>query len=98
MEIALFFAALEAWIEGRWDDFDPDPPLTAERLEAVAAPSLTQMLTPGREAGRIHIYACSASARFLGLDYARVQQHVDALLGWQSFAQKIEQAGRTVTF
>jgi len=98
VEVALFFGALRAWVEGGWDEFDPDPPLTAEQLSSTGAPVLSQMLEPGRAAGLIRLYACSASARFLGLDYALVQQHLDAILGWQTFAQKIAEAHRTVTF
>ncbi|HEX4951823.1 MAG TPA: hypothetical protein VF017_00295 [Thermoanaerobaculia bacterium] len=97
VEIALFFAALASWVEERWDDLDPASPLTRARLIAAQAPSLAAMLTPGREAGAIRLFACSASVRYLGLDAARVQAQVDAILGWQSFADKIARADRTVT-
>ena len=45
--MALFFAALDAWARGRWDDLDPAPPLTPERLESFDMPPLTSddMLT-----------------------------------------------------
>jgi peroxiredoxin family protein len=97
VDIALFFAALDAWARGRWDDLDPAPPLTAERLEAFAMPPLSEMLTAGREDGMIRLYACSASTRLLGLDAADVQASVDVLLGWQSFSRMIREAGRVVT-
>jgi predicted peroxiredoxin len=98
VEVALFFGALDAWVRGRWDVYDPQPPLSAERLESLALPPLSQMLAPGREAGRIRLYACSASARFLGLDTAAVQASVDAILGWPSLQKRIREAPHTVTF
>lgn len=97
VDVALFFAALDSWVRGKWDDLDPAPPLTAERLESFAMPPLTEMLAPGREDGMIRLYACSASTRLLGLDAADVQASVDVLLGWQSFSRMIREAGRVVT-
>lgn len=97
VEIALFFGALDAWARGRWDDLDPAPPVTPERLEALDLPPLSSMLAEGRASGAIRLFACSASARFLGLELAAVQAKVDAILGWQSFAQRIREAGAVVT-
>jgi peroxiredoxin family protein len=97
VDVALFFAALDAWVRGRWDDLAPAPPLTAERLEAFAMPPLTEMLVPGRGDGLIRLYACSASTRLLGLDPATVQASVDVILGWQSFSRMIRESGRVVT-
>jgi peroxiredoxin family protein len=97
VDVALFFAALDAWARGRWDELDPAPPLTPERLESCALPALTEMLAPGREDGLIRLYACSASTRFLGLDPATVQSAVDVVLGWQSFSRMIRESGRVVT-
>lgn len=98
VDVALFFDALRAWAEDRWDDLDPRPPLTADRLEALNMPPLSEMLAPGREDGLIRVYACSASARMLGLDAARVQASVDAFLGWQSFSRMIREAEQVITF
>ena len=97
VDVALFFAALDAWARGRWDELDPAPPLTAERLASFGMPPLSEMLAPGREDGLIRLYACSASARLLGLETAAVQAAVDVLLGWQSFSRMIRDAGRVVT-
>jgi predicted peroxiredoxin len=96
--ICLFFGALDAWAQGRWDDLDPALPLTARRLEALDFPPLSTLLAPGREEGRIRLYACSASVRFLGLEPAVVQESVDAVLGWQSFARMVAEAQRAVAF
>jgi peroxiredoxin family protein len=97
VDVALFFAALDAWARGRWDELDPAPPLTAERLASFGMPPLSEMLAPGREDGLIRLYACSASTRLLGLETAAVQAAVDVLLGWQSFSRMIRDAGRVVT-
>lgn len=97
MDVALFFAALDAWARDRWDALDPAPPLSADRLESFGLPPLTEMLAPGREDGLIRFYACSASTRLLELDTATVQAKVDVLLGWQSFSRMIREAGRVVT-
>ena len=97
VDLALFFDALRAWAGGGWDDLDPRPPLTADRLEALNMPPLSEMLAPGREDGLIRVYACSASARMLGLDVGRVQASVDALLSWQSFSRMIHDASQVVT-
>ena len=98
VDVALFFGALDAWVAGRWDAIDPAPPLEAERIAALGLPPLSEMLAPGREEGLLRIYACSASSRFLDLDGAQVQASVDAVLGWQSFARMMREAGRVVTF
>jgi peroxiredoxin family protein len=97
VDVALFLGALDAWARGRWDELDPRPPVSAERLEALGMPPLSEMLAPGREEGLIRLYACSASARMLGLDTAEVQASVDALLGWQSFSRMIQEASQVVT-
>ena len=97
-DLALFFAALDAWARGRWDDPDPDPPLTAGAIETAAFPPLSSLLEPGRAGGAIRLYACSASTRLLGLDPAAVQTRVDALAGWPTFARLIGEAERVVTF
>ncbi|MBV8201468.1 MAG: hypothetical protein JOZ15_12670 [Acidobacteria bacterium] len=98
VEIALFFAALDAWAAGRWDALDPAPPLTPERLEALGLPPLSSLLAPGRQAASIRVYACSASSRILGLDLAKLQESVDAVLGWQTLSRMTATAGRVVSF
>lgn len=98
VEIALFFGALDAWVRGRWDAYDPPAPLTPERLEALDLPPLSGILAAGRADGKIRLYACSASARFLGLDLGEVQGAVDAILGWPSLNKRIRETARIVTF
>jgi peroxiredoxin family protein len=97
VDIALFFGALDAWARGQWDELDPQPPVSLERLESLGMPPLSEMLEQGREEGLIRLYACSASARMIGLETAQVQAVVDAMLGWQSFSRMIRDSGRVVT-
>jgi predicted peroxiredoxin len=97
VDVALFFTALAAWVGRRWDLPDPRPPVPRDRLEVLDLPPLTAMLAPGREAGRIRLYACSASTRILGLPAAEVQAEVDALVGWPTFHRMIRQAESTVS-
>lgn len=104
VDLAFFFAALDSWVKGCWDELDPEPPLSAESLDAVGAPSLSRMIDAAREpgppdhTGRLRLYACSASMRFLGLDAAAVQRRVDVIAGWQSFSKLALEAGTVVTF
>lgn len=97
VDLAFFFAALDSWVKGRWDELDPQPPLTAEGLDALGAPSLSRMVAAAREEGRLRLFACSASMRFLGLDAAAVQRRVDVIAGWQSFSNLALEAGTVVT-
>ena len=97
VDVALFFAALRAWVLGDWDALDPDPPLRSGRLLELGMPPLTSLLEPGRAQGLVRIFACSASLRLHGLDPVATQAAVDAILGWQSFSRMIENAGSVVT-
>lgn len=98
VDVALFFGALEAWARGGWDRLDPAPPVEPGRLVSLDFPPLSDLLAAGREDGCLHLYACSASARILGLDPTGLQSRVDAVCGWQTFAKLIAQADRVVTF
>ena len=64
----------------------------------MAFPPLATLLETARATGRLRLYGCSASARLLDLDLDRVQDRIDAILGWQSFASRIAKADRVVTF
>lgn len=97
IDLALFFGALDAWVRGRWDDHDPDPPLTADRLAEVDFPPLSTLLEPAREGGKLRLFACSASVQLLGLGTREVMETVDAIMGWQSFSRRILEADRTVS-
>lgn len=97
VHLALFFAALDAWVNGQWDALDPEPPLSAADLDSRGAPQLSAILDGARETGHLRLYACSASMRFLCLATADVQAAVDVIAGWQSFAKLTLDTDRTVT-
>ncbi len=97
VDIALFFAALDAWAKDEWDHLDPGPPLSVEHIAGLGMPSLESMIAGGRDDGRIRLYACSASVRLLSLDTRTVQDRVDAILGWQTFSRLIQGASSVVT-
>lgn len=97
VELALFFGALDAWVHDRWDAVDPAPPLDPEELDALDAPRLSPMLDTARDEGRLRLYACSASMRFLQLPTAEVQAKVDVIAGWQTFTKLALEAGQVVT-
>lgn len=97
VDVALFFAALDAWVRGGWDRPDPEPPVDPERLAALGLPPLTSLLDSARAGGRLRLFACSASTRVLGLEPEEVQSKVDVLCGWQTFAKLIAEADRVVT-
>jgi peroxiredoxin family protein len=96
VDIALFFAALAAWVAGRWDLPDPAPHLDPALRRSRDLPCLSELIAEGRGKERIRLYACSASTRFVGLEPAAVQARVDAILGWQSFSKMIGEAARVV--
>ena len=98
VDLAFFFAALDAWIRGRWDGLDPEPPVDPERLAALGFPPLSGLLGTARDTGHLPLYACSASSRVLGLDPTEVQTKVDVLCGWQTFHKLIGEADKVVSF
>ena len=98
VDVAFFFGALDAWTRDEWDRIDPEPPIDADRLRGLAMPPLSELLRSGRDRDLLHLYACSASVRILGLEPAEVQERVDAILGWQSFSRMIESASSVVVF
>ena len=95
--IALFFGALRAWTDDRWNASDPSTTIDQDHLDALGLPPLTDYLADGRGSGLIHLYACSASVRILKLDQSTVQDRVDAIFGWQTFSSLIDQASSVVT-
>ena len=95
--VALFFAALDAWAQGRWDELDPDPPVSSDRLAKLDLPPLSGLLEDGRRRNMLRILACSASVRILGLETRAVQERVDAIAGWSTFHRQLVQSKRVVT-
>lgn len=105
VDLILLFGALDAWARGGWDALDPSPALDRERLASLDFPALSSLVESGRaaggeggaEGGGLRLYACSASARALGLEPGEVQGRVDVVCGWQTFTKLIAAADRVVT-
>lgn len=96
--VGLFFDALACWVEDRWDERSPKSARLEASRELASYPPLAELLGPGREEGRLRLYACSASTRLLGLELQVVQAKVDAIVGWPTFARLVRLADRVVTF
>lgn len=96
--IGLFFDALACWVDDRWDEPSPKSARLEASQQLELLPPLSGLLEPGRREGRLHLYACSASTRLLGLDSRVVQSKVDAIVGWPTFARLVRVAERVVTF
>lgn len=97
VKIALLNSGLAVWVNGEWDRLDPKPPIEVGRIEELGFPKLTSILDQALATGNVTIYGCSAAARFLDLDLARVQERIDALIGWQTFSRMIAKADRVVS-
>lgn len=101
----LFHGALASYTEGTWDDVNIVPPGKtdhhlppwAKRLqegcEQRNLPSLYEMLEKARgESGGVHVCACSASCRVLGLDLDEVRKKVDEIVGLPTMMQIAEKS------
>lgn len=75
VRLALFFEALAAWVEGRFDAGAPP--------EAAAAKvgSLTASLQEGRRDLGLRVVACDTAVRLAGLDPARAAAALDGVVG-----------------
>ncbi len=98
VDLALFFAALDAWVRDDWDRLDPAPPLEAGRIASLGFPPLSGLIAGARESGHLRLFACSASVRLLDLEPERVQERVDLICGWARFTRMIAEADRVVTW
>jgi peroxiredoxin family protein len=70
--------ALEAFVK--------DPPAQ----ESGLSPSPDELLQEIRAKGKVHVYACSAWARRLGLDAPAAAARVDAVIGLAGFLSQAE--------
>jgi peroxiredoxin family protein len=96
----LFYQALGAYVDGRWDDIRVGEGALDARVErgfeSANLPSLYRMIEKARgEDGGLRIYACSSSVRVLGVDMAVVRERVDDIVGLTSMlkiADSVNQA------
>lgn len=75
VHLALFFDALTAWVEGRFDE--GAPPLAA----AAKVGSLREALEEGRRELGLRIVACDTAVRLAGIDPVRATAALDRVMG-----------------
>ncbi|MCZ6766376.1 MAG: DsrE family protein [bacterium] len=97
----LFYGALASYMEGTWDDVNITDqnvkagaaapawlPELEKNLELANFPSLYEMLQKARtESGGVAVCACSTSCKVLGMDYGRVREEVDEIIGLPTMLQ-----------
>ncbi len=87
--LALFFGALAAWVEGRFDDGAP-PQAAGARVG-----SLRVSLEEGRRELGLEVVACDTAVRLAGLDPARTAASLDRVVGLPEL-WRIARAGQAV--
>ncbi|HZY04171.1 MAG TPA: hypothetical protein VFF02_11795 [Anaeromyxobacteraceae bacterium] len=75
VHLALFFEALTAWVEGRFDEGAPSG------TAAAKVGSLMASLQEGRRELGLKVVACDTAVRLAGLDPARAAASLDAVMG-----------------
>ena len=75
VHLALFFEALTAWVDGRFDEGAP-PEAGAARVGSLVA-----SLDEGRRELGIRVVACDTAVRLAGLDPARAAAALDGIVG-----------------
>lgn len=91
VHLALFFEALTAWVEGRFDEGAPP--------EAAAAKvgSLAVSLEEGRRELGLKVVACDTAVRLCGLDPVRAAAALDGVVGLPEL-WRIARAGQVLAF
>ncbi|MEE9584583.1 MAG: DsrE/DsrF/DrsH-like family protein [Candidatus Brocadiales bacterium] len=93
----LFFWALKRFVEeGGLETMDFPPeygeegPALGQRMKALNPTSLQDMLDEVKKTGKIKVYACSASVKYMGLDDKKVMGKVDEVVGLPVILQMAE--------
>jgi peroxiredoxin family protein len=73
VHLALFFGALRAWVEGRFDEGAP-PHAAAARV-----PSLRQSLEEGRQHLSLRVVACDTAVRLAALAPEAIARQLDGI-------------------
>ena len=71
VHLALFFGALRAWVEGRFDEGAP--------ARAAAVGSLRQMIEEGRAELGVRVVACDTAVRLAGFEPKQVVAVLDGI-------------------
>ncbi len=91
VHLALFFEALSAWVEGRFDEGAP-PEAAAARVGSLAA-----SLDEGRRELGLKVVACDTVVRLAGLDPARAAAALDGVVGLPEL-WRLARAGQALAF
>ncbi|HEY6105665.1 MAG TPA: hypothetical protein VIV59_06765 [Anaeromyxobacteraceae bacterium] len=91
VHLALFFEALVAWVEGRFDEGAP-PGAAGARVG-----SLRDSLEEGRRELGLAVVACDTAVRLAGLDPARAAAALDGVIGLPEL-WRIARAGQALAF
>jgi peroxiredoxin family protein len=89
VHLALFFEALAAWVEGRFDEGAP------AQAAGARVGSLRASLEEGRQELGLEVVACDTAVRLAGLDPARAAAALDRVLGLPEL-WRIARAGQAV--
>ncbi len=91
VHLALFFGALTAWVEGRFDEGTP------AEAGAARVGSLAASLDEGRRELGIRVVACDTAVRLVGLDPARAAAALDGIVGLPEL-WRLARAGQALAF
>ncbi len=91
VHLALFFEALAAWVEGRFDEGAP-PEAAAARVGSLAA-----SLDEGRRDLGVKVVACDTAVRLAGLEPARAAAALDGIVSLPEL-WRLARAGQALAF
>ncbi len=89
VHLALFFGALRAWVEGRFDE--GAPPLAVPS----GIPSLRDAIEDGRRHLQLRVVACDTAVRLAGLGPGAAASALDGIVGLPDL-WRLARAGRAL--
>jgi hypothetical protein len=90
VHLALFFGALRAWVEGRFDEGAPP------EAAAAGVPPLRESIEDGRRHLQLRVVACDTAVRLAGLVPESAAVALDGILGLPDL-WRLARAGRALT-
>lgn len=91
VELALFFGALRAWVEGRFDDGRPT------LADAARVAPLRATLDEARRDLGLRVVACDTAVRLAGFDRDRAAAELDAIVSLPALWRTAQQ-GQALVF
>lgn len=89
VHLALFFGALRAWVEGRFDEGAPP------EAAASGVPPLRESLEEGRRHLQLRVVACDTAVRLAGLGPEVAARALDGIVGLPDL-WRLARAGRAL--